>query len=864
MPNWKDNLKTRKRAPKKIEVVFNVPEGPKGGLGSTFYSGAGPDGIVQPDRIAYRTPQGADIHEDELVTRGFGRDTVVPSPLTPDQPGVQVPRNSEEQMRMARNPQGPGYQFGTRPYEPKTLSDTPFGQRSTLGDYKASTRTAQGTVGPTGPAVSPTIQFGGQTKDVSGMTPYEPGLASRGATNTFQRDNLQRLQEGARGLPLTRAEDTPFEPTFHVPPAAGGMAGGPSGPAGVPETRTAQGQVTPPEQPVTPSLGVPAQPTEQPPTGPEPTGEDLARQQGLAGLSQYAAGRSQVDETIANRALQQFGAAGAEQMGMLQQQYGQLGIEGGRLLAGMASAQQQLGLQEGRLRGELAQGAQERAYEATGQLASAALAGQQFELDKQQYGDTQDWNAYNAAITAGDFGTAADAYERLTGQRLSTDQLKRVQDYQNSVMDYDLQNIELQYGVDTVNAARDMIAKGYTDLNQINQITGMNLTQSQFDAIRDASPLGERDWQRTENLANMMLQSGRPDMIAQAQGMYNDMYPGVDVDFGELITDANANQFAAVSDEMTYYSDKMAWDEVPDRVKENWAETTGMTPDQIESWFGGVKYNMFDEWFGELEGSQEYKDWKAAHPDLATDFEEGIFTMLAADMTEFRTIDAWQVRDGEGKIVGTFESQDAADRFVGANAGKGYIRDAESSGEMIVPQNWLVNGQYVVGGEEFDTTQEPAKESFATFRDEQIPEGYEGLIDQATWESAGGKTLKTWDDFVEAGGIDSIIDSLGENYELMPEDGQALVMKEILRGDDRFISEFTIDDSETDPAKHVGKIYKHPNGKYYVVTRTSVSGNDVRTMGKMVGSDGAVSGDEVPLKLFSSVVEHGEVGITKK
>ena len=32
-------------------------------------------------------------------------------------------------------------------------------------------------------------------------------------------------------------------------------------------------------------------------------------------------------------------------------------------------------------------------------------------------------------------------------------------------------------------------------------------------------------------------------------------------------------------------------------------------------------------------------------PQMVKDFEDGIFTMLAADMTTFKTIDAWEVSD---------------------------------------------------------------------------------------------------------------------------------------------------------------------------------------------------------------------------
>ena len=50
---------------------------------------------------------------------------------------------------------------------------------------------------------------------------------------------------------------------------------------------------------------------------------------------------------------------------------------------------------------------------------------QQFEQDKKQYGDSQTWNQYTAALTAGDYNTASSLYKQITGKDLDVSTLRQ-------------------------------------------------------------------------------------------------------------------------------------------------------------------------------------------------------------------------------------------------------------------------------------------------------------------------------------------------------------------------------------------------------------------------------------------------------
>jgi hypothetical protein len=102
------------------------------------------------------------------------------------------------------------------------------------------------------------------------------------------------------------------------------------------------------------------------------------------------------------------------------------------------TATRDLGSRRSRIIGEMAAKSQELAVGAGQFLATEGRLGQQFEFEKQKYGDTEGWRSYEAAIAAGDFTTAAQAYETVTGNPISMEQMQNYQNYLNTKREQDV------------------------------------------------------------------------------------------------------------------------------------------------------------------------------------------------------------------------------------------------------------------------------------------------------------------------------------------------------------------------------------------------------------------------------------------
>jgi len=729
MPHFKDRLTTRKKA-RKLDTVAR-PSKRRGGLGGVN-TGAGPDGVVQPDRVAFMTPQGP-IHEDELMVQGPNGISVIPSSRSPQLSGV--PRTQAEQAQMgeqARRLGQPGFQKGgmilggnlglkntinqipTRSKETGFQSAIPdsgtgLGLKNTINRQtnpgipgKTPAITTQGTLGSTPSAFSPTINIPKPEQTI--IKPPEPVIAPQ----------------------------APISPTINIPQTI----------IKPPEPAIA------PQAPISPTI---QHPTPQPTVAPGVTQEDQARQQALAGLSATAAGRSPVDRTIANQALGQLGAEQAEQAGMFRQQAGQMGIEGGRLASGMAQLRQQQGLERAQLGGDLAIAAQNRAADAITQLASQSLAGQQHELTKQQVGDNEAWRQYEAALGASDFETAAAKYEEMTGTRLNTQQLEQARDYWNKKQEQEIKrddiiisDLEQRLGFDKVEGARAMINAGFS-IDQVNAQTGINLSQGEFDTIRDASPLGERDWNRKNDMAGYLMSQGSTEA---AIPLFNELYPNAGIDWSETVNDANAENFGQVQGEL---AEQLAatngnWDAIPQAVKEGWMKLTDLDETELHAWFQGMNINSIDAQWQTIEDS----DWYAGLDKEKQDDLLSIFTAVNTGELDYITAEEFTVSTPDGKKK-TFTDKNAATNWATNNNGT-----VESTGTRIMFRDPFTGE--VADGTGADTIETPegkdAGDIFASggkiYRSTGVgnpPEPIDVDVNDPTFDPFG----KTADDVIEAG-----------------------------------------------------------------------------------------------------------------
>ncbi len=718
MPHFKDRLTTRKKT-RKLEAVVR-PSKRRGGLGGVN-TGAGPDGVVQPDRVAFMTPQGP-IHEDELMVQGANGISVIPSSRSPQLSGV--PRTQAEQAQMgeqARMMGQPGFQFGGQIPE-SALSEFSPGTRSLAGS-QATAQSARLAPQTTVPQATATPTSTVSRPPESALSEFSSG--TRSMIDRQLAEQNARLAPGGTQTQVAQGQVSPQTAAFTPQPFETGRNQGVLGQQGAfqptvqfPETRTAQGEVTqagtqqpvirPPETatgpqaPITPTITGLGQPAAGQPVAGQPTSaEDQARQQALAGLSATAAGKSPVDRTIAGQALGQLGTEQAEQAGMFRQQAGQMGIEGGRLASGMAQLRQQQGLERAQLGGDLAIAAQNRAADAIVQLASQSLAGQQHELTKQQVGDNEAWRQYEAALGASDFGTAAAKYEEMTGQRLNTQQLEQARDYWNQKQEQEIKrddiiisDLEQRLGLDKVEAARGMIGANFS-LEDVNAQTGMNLTQGEYDAIKDATPLGERDWNRKEGMAEFLMSEGS---VKAAVPLFNELYPNAGIDWSEMVNDGNAANFGEVQGEM---ADQLAatngnWDSIPQAIKDNWEASTGLSGNDLQAWFQGMNVNIMDAQWQAIEDSSLFQGLSKERQE---DWQE-LFTARNTGELEFQVVEEFTVTTGDGKKK-TFTNEGAAATYAANNDGT-----VESTGSRVMFRDMLTGE--VADGTGIDSVETPS------------------------------------------------------------------------------------------------------------------------------------------------------------
>lgn len=320
---------------------------------------------------------------------------------------------------------------------------------------------------------------------------------------------------------------------------------------------------------------------------------------------------------------------------------------------------------------------------AAGTLASQGLAGQQFEEERNRYKDSADWKAYEAAIAAGDFETAAKAYQTVTGKPISMDQMKTYQNYVNTRNQQELTQGELaitslktKVGDEKWNSIQSRIASG-ASLAQVNsEFPGLNLTQDDFKNMYDATPLGERTWERNMSYAKTLLEAGGAQNITSAAGIFNQAFPGTGIDFSKLITADNA---ATVNKGMSQLSDLVAsgmdYDSAIEVMKKNGTlEMMGMNEADVEKVYRGMKVNAIDEQWKTISDSDWYKGLPPAdQKDMST-----FFSAVLNGQLDYKVQKEYTVTNKDGSTSTMYFNDAAAANSYGTANGATMVATGKS------------------------------------------------------------------------------------------------------------------------------------------------------------------------------------------
>jgi hypothetical protein len=198
-PYWnvinRANKRSAKKAGKNKSRKYNINTIEMSPGGNSMYTGAGPDGIVQPDRPALVDMSGGGmrvLHEDEIAKDTGNGVSVTPSPKTQFMQDIYIPKTEREQFEINKMMEEsaykcggnygyqhggsyknvPGYQQGGQ-YN----YNQPSGPRPPIRPpYKPPVTKPPINVGPTPTPVNPNIPNIGTGPDLGIPTPVDPNI----------------------------------------------------------------------------------------------------------------------------------------------------------------------------------------------------------------------------------------------------------------------------------------------------------------------------------------------------------------------------------------------------------------------------------------------------------------------------------------------------------------------------------------------------------------------------------------------------------------------------------------------------------------------------------------------------------------
>jgi hypothetical protein len=416
------------------------------------------------------------------------------------------------------------------------------------------------------------------------------------------------------------------------------------------------------------------------------TTEDLARDQGMQWFMDALNKENPALMVEGRRALSELSSRQQQERSAMEQQLLQQGVDPGRA---RVEAQMLRNNQEGELNDLAAQfgiaGMQSR-QEIAGTLASQGLAGQQFENDKKKYGDSEAWKSYEAAITAGDYDTAAKAYKTITGTDISMDQMKTYQTYLNTKNQQDIatgditiNRLKNDLGNDVAASVQDRINSG-RNLEQINaEFPNAKLTMAEFQSMYDATPTGQRSFERNLGFANTLLQAedGKGTNTAAAVKILNELFPGTGIDFSGVVTTAKAATFnkgmGMLSD---YVAANMDWEEAEIAMeKDGTLEMLGLDKPATEKLYRSLKVNAIDEQLKAITDSTLLTDEEKA--DAKT-----FATAVLTGQLDYKIQKEYTVTDKDGKVTTMYMDSSAAASYATSNPGSSIVGTGKSK---IVP-----------------------------------------------------------------------------------------------------------------------------------------------------------------------------------
>ena len=373
----------------------------------------------------------------------------------------------------------------------------------------------------------------------------------------------------------------------------------------------------------TPITTTPATTTaEQPQTATSAYSADTVRR-GLQAIRDQMNGMSEADRRIANYYLTNFDATNAADLRVLEHQISADPYMSDQAKqAAIAGMQREVSASRSTLSGQLATNAADK--------ASAA--------------------AQNAVT----LGQQVRTYEDITlpAAKQNMDILQRTfEEITLPESKINIEQLQSQLGSSNWNEIQAMIDSG-ASMERVNaKLTEKGLTPlstAEFSSMLNAGTLGQQNWNRQLTAANMLLSTPGESNKTAAAAVYQNLFPGVDFDFSELVSMENSERFSTGLSQMASYVTTGAdFDEVLTAMqKDGTLDKMGMDESQAAQLYNSMRINSIDAEWDEYSNSDFFKGLSPDEQAEASEF----FKAKTLGNLDYDTLHEYEIYNPDGSL----------------------------------------------------------------------------------------------------------------------------------------------------------------------------------------------------------------------
>jgi hypothetical protein len=249
-----------------------------------------------------------------------------------------------------------------------------------------------------------------------------------------------------------------------------------------------------------------------------------------------------------------------------------------------------------------------------------------------------------------------------------------------------IKRLENDLGNEIAASLQDRINSGRS-LEQINaEFPNAKLTMAEFQSMYDATPLGQKTFERKLGFANTLLQAedGKGTNTASAVAILSELFPGTGIDFSGVVTTQKAATFnQGMSMLSDYVAAGMDWEEAVAAIEKNGTlEMLGLDKPATEKLYRSLKVNAIDEQLAAIDESTSLTAEEKADARIFA-------TAVLTGKLDYKIQKEYTVTDKDGKITTMYMDSSAAASYATSNPGSSIVGTGKSK---VVPITDIIEG----------------------------------------------------------------------------------------------------------------------------------------------------------------------------